>query len=48
MKRQGDVSIRRPEATGMARLIGFRKEAVSRIFELLKQLMNNTYTQQTG
>ncbi|KAJ4426133.1 hypothetical protein ANN_26942 [Periplaneta americana] len=40
MKRQGDLSIRRPEATSLARVTGFSKESVNRFFDLLKQLMD--------
>lgn len=40
MKRQGDLSIRRPEATSLARVTGFSKEAVNRFFDLLKQVMD--------
>ncbi|KAJ4425599.1 hypothetical protein ANN_27795 [Periplaneta americana] len=40
MKRQGDLSIRRPEATSLARVTGFSKESINRFFDLLKQLMD--------
>ena len=40
LKRQGDLSIRRPEATSLARVVGFSKEAVMRFFDQLKGLMD--------
>ena len=40
LKRQGDLSIRRPEATSLSRVLGFSKEAVMLFFEQLQGLMD--------
>jgi hypothetical protein len=39
MKCQADLSVRRPQATSVARVLSFTRKAASRLLELLKQLM---------